>query len=177
MKNKDKDFWPSVTDPVKKPPDLSGKYTKAWLCNIDEGRRIMKVKPEQDASICHWVIEAPWAHPAWHSYSIFCHHLRPMPGSDVPVAFYLEGATHEMLVFCLDPTKGRESLIETGIVKDANWLEPANFAAQFIELDDELACDRIKRTVQEIVDEKLSPDTDFRREWIHRFGNNMMKHD
>jgi hypothetical protein len=170
------DLWADLTFPVSIPPDIAGDEGKAWLCHLEEGRTIMKIRPEQDACICHWVVEAAWAHPAWHSYSLFCQHLRPMPDYDSPVKFHLEDATHELLLFALDPRKDRVELIKTGMVK-GNWMQPANFAAQFIELDDDLARGRIRSTVQEIVDGKLSPDTDYRQMWIKRFGGNMVKHD
>lgn len=157
------------------PPDLIGDNGKAWLCHIKTGHIIKKIKSEQDACICHWVVEAIWAHPAWHSYSVFCQHLRPMVGYDKPVKFHLEDATHELVVFALDPQKNRESLINTGLV-EGRWLQPPNFAAQFIELNDDLARGRIRSTVQEIVDGRLSPDTDFRPDWVHRFGGNMTRH-
>lgn len=168
------DFWADLTFPVSIEPTLAGEKGKAWLCNIDVGHAIKGISPDSDACICHWVIEAPWAHPAWHSYSIFCQHLRPLPGYDIPVHVHLEGATHEMIVFALDPNKDRESLIKTGIV-EGRWLESANFAAQIIATDDEAAKVRIQSAVQEIIDGKLSPDTDFRAMWIERFGGNMVK--
>jgi hypothetical protein len=170
----DKEFWADVTHPVDIEPTLEGDCGEAWLCDIGVGQALMGVKPEQDATICHWVVEVPWAHPAWHSYSIISQHLRPMDGYDKAIVFHLEDATHELLVFALDPKKDRKRLIETGIV-ERHFLNPPNFAAQFIELDDDLARERIKSTVQEIVDGKLSPDTDYRQMWVKRFGGNMVK--
>jgi hypothetical protein len=52
----------------------------------------------------------------------------------------------------------------TGIV-DGAWLQPGNFAAQFIEISDELAGKRVRDGVQEICDGRLSPDTDARQAW------------
>lgn len=168
------DFWSNLTFPITSDPVLQGDHGKAWLCDIKVGHGIMNIPDDQDACICHWVVEAPWAHPAWHSYSIFCQHLRSIPGYDQPVLFHLPDATHEMLVFALDPRKDRQSMIDTGVV-EGRWMQPANFGAQFIELDDDLARERIKSTVQEIIDGKLSPDTDHISMWRHRYGGNMMK--
>jgi hypothetical protein len=168
------DLWSNISFPVTVEPYLTGKLGKAWLCNLAAGYVIMKIKPEQDACICHWVIEASWAHPAWHSYSIFCQHLRPIPGYDHPVIHHLKDATHEMLVFALDPRKDRDSMIKTGIV-EGRWLQPANFAAQFIAINDDVARKKIGLAIMEIVDGKLSPDTDYRAMWIERFGGNMVK--
>lgn len=169
-----KDLWATLTFPVTAPPELTGKSGRAWLCNNEVGNAIMGVSPDQNACICHWVVEAAWAHPAWHSYTIFCQHLRPIKGYDTPVIVHLEGATHEMLVFALDPSKDRESLIKTGIV-ESRWLQPANFAAQIRSPSDEAANAVIRLAVQEILDGVLSPDTDFRSMWVERFGGNMVK--
>lgn len=168
------DFWANLSFPVNIEPGLLAAQGKAWLCDPTIGHSVLKIKPEQDACICHWVIEAAWAHPAWHSYSIFCQHLRPMEGYDKPVITHLEGATHEMLVFALDPRKDRESMIKTGIV-DGRWMNPPNFAAQFIAMNDEVARAKIQGAVQDIIDGTLSPDTDFRAMWIERFGDNMVR--
>lgn len=53
--------------------------------------------------------------------------------------------------------------------------EPKNFAAQFIEIADALALDRVQAVVARIVDRKLSPDVDWRYQWCELFGYNMMK--
>jgi hypothetical protein len=153
-------------------PVLRGDHGRAWLCDTSVGLVKMNLKPEQDATICHWVVEAPAAHPAWHSYSLHCQHLRPMPGHEIK--FYLDGATHEMVVFALNPRLPRRGMIEDGIVA-GRWLTPPNFAVQFIESNDDDACERVKKAVQEILDGKLSPDTDYRAVWAARFGSNMLK--
>lgn len=162
-----------ITDPIVAPPVLSGPKSKAWLTNNAEGRRIMGIKAEQDACLSHWVIEAPWAHPAWHSYSLIVVHLRPIK-SIPPAELYVDGATHEMWLFAIDPHKDRNELIETGIT-NGHWLSPINFGAQFIEITDDLAVERIRNTVQMICDGKLSPDTDYRADWARLFGHNMLK--
>lgn len=161
-----------IIDPITVPPVLSGAKGKAWLTNNAEGRRIKNVPLERDACLSHWVIEAPWAHPAWHSYSLITVHLRPM--DNTPTEFYLNDATHEMWLFAIDPSKNRNELISNGIT-NGHWLSPINFGAQFIEISDDLARDRIRNAVQMICDGKLSPDTDHRREWVRLFGDNMLK--
>lgn len=161
-----------ITDQVTAKPVLTGEGTKAWLTNSAEGRRIKKLRDDEDACIMHWIIEAPWAHPAWHSYSLVVIHLRPMLGNEVKL--FLPMATHELWLFALDPEKDRNPLINTGIT-DNHWLAPINFAAQFTEISDELAKERVQAVVQRIVDRKLSPDTDFRADWVKLFGDNMVK--
>jgi hypothetical protein len=85
----------------------------------------------------------------------------------------LSRATHELVVHALDPDKPRDAAIEDGDI--ARILSPANFGAQLLEQSDELARERVRGAVAEIVAGVLSPDTDFLREWIKRFGDNMVK--
>lgn len=144
------------------PPTLVGAHTKAWQLPI-------KAAPTHD-TITHWLVEAPWAHPAWHSYYIGTIHLR-----HEGVLRYVEGGTHELVVAVIDPRVERQRIVDGDTSMKGIFLAPLNFAAQFIELDDEMARDRIKRTVQEIVDEKLSPDTDYVRDWVRLFGGNMLQ--
>lgn len=154
-------------------PVLVSEHGKAWLCDTGVGLAKMGLTPEQDCCICHWLVEAPAAHPAWHSYSIFCQHLRPMAGGP-EIKFYLDGATHEMIVFALNPRMPRKEMIETGIV-NGRWMTPPNFAVQFIESNDDDARAKVRGAVQEILDGKLSPDSDWRAAWAVRFGSNMIK--
>jgi hypothetical protein len=168
------EFGPAkITDNVTLPPAIIGPYGRAWFCDNGAGRKQMGIRDDSDATLAHWVVEAPYAHPVWHSYSIVLLHLRPM-FDDRPTIFYVDGATHEMWVYALNPGVDREPLIKTGIV-DGSWLFPGNFGAQFIEIADELAALRIKQAVQSICDGQLSPDTDHQRAWQALFGSNMIK--
>lgn len=162
-----------IKDPISLPPVLFGEGGKAWLCNEAAGLKKLGAKPEDNASLAHWVIEAPWAHPIWHSYSLVLIHLRPMAKQPSP-KIHFRDATHEMWLHALNPDKDRNHLLSDSIVK-GHWLTPSNFAAQFIEINDYEAKERIKRTVQMICDKKLSPDTDFRSEWVKLYGDNMLE--
>lgn len=68
-----------VKDRITATPDITGARGCAWQCNINDGRRQLGVSAENDATLVHWVIEARWAHPCWHSYSLVLVHLRPLP--------------------------------------------------------------------------------------------------
>lgn len=162
-----------IKDPITAEPVISGPHGKAWLCDTAKGREIMGLSGENDATLAHWIVEAPWAHPAWHSYSIVLVHLRPMPDNQETI-FYLDDATHEMWLYALNPECDRNPVIERAIVEGPCWLHPGNFAAQFIEITDDLARFRVKDAVRMICDGTLSPDTDFRSMWEHLFGDNMM---
>lgn len=148
------------------PPNATGKHGKAWLYN-----------PKTDgphAGIGCWIVEAPWAHPLWHSYAISLAHMRHVEGlQDNHV--YLEGATHEIYVFALDPNADLEKIISGEEFSGPALLHPMNFAAQFIANDDEEAQARVYKSIKEIIDGKLSPDTDFISMWVQRYGDNMLR--
>src|SRR4051812_16237629 len=156
-----------ITDPIAEKPGMSGLFGKAWT--ITDDNRLTG----REHSLAHWLIEAPRAHPVWHSYSLVMHHLRPMKNLTKPM-IYLPGATHEVCLFALDPMVDRRPLIAGGKV-EALWLMPGNFAAQFIAATDAVARDRVRWAAQAVCDGVLNPDTDFRRQWVDLFGDNMMR--
>lgn len=150
-------------------PDMEGPHGRAWKNDIEAMARRYPDGPPASTTVASWIVEAPWAHPAWHSYMIACVHLRDTPGMDPP-KIYRQGATHEIFVIALNPRHKR------AIDDYAKMLTPVNFAAQFVQAGgDESARDRIAATVREILDGKLSPDTDFRRQWVARFGDSNRK--
>lgn len=164
-----------IHDPLTLPPTMQGPKGKAWGVDIKEAVRKFGKDPAKDGCVGCWLVEAPWAHPIWHSYIICLVHLRQIEGSQPPL-MYLSCATHEFWVYVLDPeVTPRKAIIEG----DANWfkyrLTPCNFGAQIVENTDDLARERLVAAVQDICDGKLSPDTDFMHSWVERFGDNMIK--
>lgn len=155
------------------PPDLTGRHGRAWLVDTRAQVRAQGMNPEHGAEVSAWLVEAPWAHPCWHSYVIVLVHLRPLPGRPLETVYYLDGATHEMWVFAVDPDADRQAMLTTSFGKW--WLRPKNFAAQMIEITDKLAADRVRDAVRDVIEGTLSPDTDHRRAWVARFGANMMR--
>lgn len=155
-------------------PTIRCFHGRAWAMSIDGVCAHRGITREECGDLSSWIIEAAWAHPVWHSYWLHLQHLRPVAGERGahPLKIHLEGATHEMVLFAIDPEKARQPQIETGLV---HYLLPGNFAAQFIEPDDDAAIERIRKTVQLICDGNLSPDTDFLYEWKKRFGDNMVR--
>jgi hypothetical protein len=123
-----------------------------------------------DARSAAWLVEAPWAHPVWHSYSVTL--LRLANINPAHRLLYLDNATHEIQVAALDPSVPRQPQVDSG---DFAQLSPMNFCAQFIAPTDDNALHRVQRTVIAIVNGKLSPDTDFRDSWISLYGDNMVK--
>ena len=167
-------LFEGIKDPIMREPDCQGSHSRAWQCDLDALRKALNVQPEDDGTLVHWIIEAPWAHMVWHSYAIICVHLRPLPDNR-PTKQYLKGATHELWVYALDPDKPRLPMIEGSSQATNGFLVPKNFAAQFIVENDAAALLKVKDAVQKVCDGMLSPDTDYVRHWAHLFGDNMLK--
>ncbi|WP_291854802.1 hypothetical protein [Bradyrhizobium sp.] len=168
----DVDLAAPIKHPIAAPAVLEGARGKAWLVDLAALRRAKGISADDDGALAHWVVEAPGAHPCWHSYSVVLIHLRPLPG--VITRFYRDNATHEIWVVTIDPDVDRNVML-TGHLR-ACWLQPHNFAAQFVEIADHLAQQRVRAAVQSICAGTLSPDTDFIAQWVALFGDNMMRH-
>lgn len=159
-------------DRSKYPPNLTGEHGAAWEVDLAAARRAMEWPEESDPTICAFVVFAPWAHLAWAYYLIGAIHLRPLPNLK-PAKINLPGATHEIIVEALHP--------ETAPNPDAGKFErlhPPNFIGQWVAqarrnpVDlDRAAAAKVRGAVEEILAGKLSPDSDFIREWVKRFSD------
>ena len=164
-----------IKDPITLRPVFEGPHGQAWLVDL-AGYCARQSIPRDSLALVRWyIIEAPWAHPTWHSYSLSLVHLRPMlrKGEYIPVIRHVEGATHEFILTALNPLIDRNALLIGKLVPEA-FLLPHNFAAQWRTVDDAAAKDLMDSTVTDIVRGRLSPDTDFREQWVQRFGNAML---
>jgi hypothetical protein len=166
----------AILDPITATPCFAGPSGRAWRCRPPLYREEPGFNEGEDAHAAGWVIEAPQAHPFWHSYLMTLIHLRPLPVNR-PTIFYLEGATHEIWLHALTPDGSRQKLVDGHSPggEASNLLVPLNFAAQLIELSDESAVKRCEAAIQRVCDGTLSPDTDHIRTWMHLFGDNMIK--
>lgn len=144
-------------------PELKGALGRAW--QFDRPAILAKhpsnVPPE--LTLETWAVHAAYAHPVWHSYMIALISLRELLGAPKPV-INLVGATHEIIVYALNPE------FPIDLQDQPKLLTPANFHGQFIAESDAAAELRMRATVQDVIDGKLNPDTDFSRHWIHRFS-------
>jgi hypothetical protein len=153
-------------------PTLRGKLGDAWLIDLRAvaRRRGLVDDPRAAVTLPAWIASAPYAHPIWSSYMICTISLRETPG--VPKAkVSMEGATHEVMVFAIDPD------CRPAVDDIPRLLHPVNFAGQFIEPSDEAAAARVRQAVQDVIDGVLSPDTDFLQDWVQRFSGSNLKRD
>jgi hypothetical protein len=155
-------------DQAKFPPTLKTDHGAAW--ELDD------TTETGTARVASWVVFCPWAHPFWSYYLIAAVHLRKQNG--VPDGkVLLPGATHEVFVMALDPQKVPDVLLPA-----RSALSPMNFAGQWIAAarlnpvdQDKAAARDIRKCVDDILAGTLSPDTDFRRQWVERFsGSNLL---
>lgn len=148
-------------------PTMTGLHGRAWELDMAEARRNFGVDKD-DSTVGVFCVEAPYGHPIWHSYMLSMIHLRPLVGQSRLPTINRPGATHEIMVFALDPERQREPFITA---KDhPHLLRPANFVGQVIEASDDDAASLLRATVQDVIDGKLNPDTDYMKWWAERFG-------
>jgi hypothetical protein len=138
--------------------ETTGPHGIAWRVSANSSPAI----------VAQWIVEARWAHPLWHLYLIAVCHLRDVAGCPSPI-IHAPGSTHEISVWAIDPAWN------LNLQQMPPRLHPANFAGQFREACDGLAEQLVEAAVLEILEGKLSPDTDFMRDWINRFGSACVK--
>jgi hypothetical protein len=163
-----------MIDKIDIHPTGTGPHGKFWEVDVERAIAHIGGQRDQDGTVTSILVEAPYAHPIWHSYWLFCTHLRPIirDGKPLETKFYLESATHELWLMALAPDKPRQPQIISG---NMQYLTPKNFGAQFIAASDGMARDRVLKTAEDIVDGKLNPDTDYIKWWAERWGTNMLK--
>lgn len=140
-------------------PDYLGQVGRVWELDVDPDR----TRPEHAAAIGGWLIEAPWAVPAWNYHVASLVHLRDIPGTK-PAVITVDGASHELTMWSLDPQyEDQIDPQDTSTLKHV--LTPIDMAEQFVSPSDQRALEVVRFAIQKCVDGELIPDTDFRSEW------------
>lgn len=161
-----------ITYPLTTPPEVVGRFGRAWRCDLAAIRSRLPPGTLPDAVVVHWVIEAPWSHQVVHSYSLMMVHLRHMMGRQ-PVQKLIPGASHEVCLQAIHPDAPRERFL-TEPADPRAWIEPMTFAAQLAEPTDEAAASRVLRAVELVCGGRLSPHPSHARAWAEMFGDNML---
>jgi hypothetical protein len=142
-------------------PELIGDFGQAWQHDM---HAIASTFAQRALTVASWIMQVPAAHPHWTYYWIGCVSLRDI--ADMPPAkVILDGATHEVMLYAVAPD--HPPAIDVAPV----LMAPANFHGQFIAGDDAAAAAKVRETIVEVLQGTLSPDTDFRREWIRRYSD------
>jgi hypothetical protein len=162
---------PDYHGPGLLPPGDNHADARAWSLDLPAIRARHGLPADGDAGIAVWVIDSPGSHPVWWWYRLSLIHLRPRFADDLPL-IYLPGATHELVLEALDPTFYPPPVDDI----PPRFLIPANFAAQLRCPSDAAAIKTVEtQAILPLMQGTLHPDTDFRRLWIDRFGDNMIK--
>lgn len=118
------------------------------------------------------LITAPAWHPVWSQYVVTVVDLAPHPGVR-EATLQFPGATHELLVFAVNPAHGRltpDRFNELVLAGTSVYLSPVNIVHQFTATDDEM------RTIawlcgRAVTEGELNPETGdapdrVREEWL-----------
>lgn len=122
-----------------------------------------------------WLITAPWAHPLWSQYALLLTDLTTPIGT--PPVIHLDGATHEVLLYALDPKYPIANVQVMIAEKQFHPLNPPNHGYQFKAESDDAAVVRLQEVVDQIEARRLSPDTDLRLPWnlLFRDGHSLLR--
>lgn len=138
-----------MTDILDTSPTYQSPTTRVWALD-----------PFDDQTSCglgSWYVHAPWMHPAWHSYVCSLIHLRRVPGES-PAFLKFPEATHEFLVFALDPKHKFDQ-------KELHVLTPPNIVRQFTRDTDAYALEIVTDRMILVGEGSVSLDSDFRSHW------------
>lgn len=113
--------------------------------------------------IAQWLLDAPGAHPHWRYHVLTVVHLRPLEG--IPEAsVQFPGASHEMQVLALDPTK--DDVVDSADWSTmTHWMTPPDVVVQFIVGDDADARKVARLAAHAVAQGRLVPDSDYRTHW------------
>ena len=101
--------------------------------------------PEQEATLSHWFLHAPPAHPIWPQYLFFLVHLRDVEGQSRPPVRPHPDDTHNIMLAALNPEHGpwtAENVTTKMLDPHRTWaaiLSPLNVSAFVREATDEQA--------------------------------------
>jgi len=107
-----------------------------------------------------WFLDAPWCHPMWKQYYVSLIHLGHVEGLGAATVV-VPGATHELLVFALDP----QNQMDPTMLTPPKMLTPQNLGQQFQAESPEKAKATISALLKQVCHGTLSVDSDYRRVW------------
>lgn len=117
------------------------------------------------ATVACWLVDCPVSHPVWNQYFLSLIMLREVEGVK-PATIKLEGATHEIMIFAIDPRhpQTKESMDEKmAAPAPVPVLFPPNICQQFKAEHDADAMSKIEHLLKTII----SLDSDFRSRWVY----------
>ena len=113
-----------------------------------------------------WLVDAPWAHPAWQQYLFSLADLET--DISAPVVEYCENPSHELIVWAVDPkvqVATGDSVEEWQAGFGKALLYPPNHIQQFRAASDDGAYQIVAQVVELVEKKRLSPDSHYREKW------------
>lgn len=122
---------------------LQGQFGTATEVRVEDPPTV-----DQTATLVSWFLHCPGQSPAWSHYLLTIIHLRPIEGVR-PARISVPHATHEVMLFALDPTSPGPSVLDP-----ETWrpLTPYNTAEQLELPDDDEAILLLRLAAQSVVD-------------------------
>jgi len=142
---------------TRRNPDVLGAAGNAW-----------RLKTEgHPTTLAQWIAHVPSAHPFWPWCLVTLIHLREVEGFP-PAVKTKPGATHEIMIFAIDPERCPEPDPERCPEPDPDrdpelgfpYLTPANLVDQFLVKSDEDALKLVKGLVKGFCAGLRTPDSD-----------------
>lgn len=136
-------------------PDITGRAARAWQVTYDRDG-----DPRVDSHVGTWIIEGPF-HPFWSQWAMTIIELKEVEGMPPPNRKYPE-ADAEFLIVSLNP----DHPAETTVNPQLRFLEPPDVAFQCDGLDREQLEALLRGCVDDVVEGRISPDSDYRQTWL-----------
>lgn len=142
-------------------PWIDQPHTKIY--NVTELAYEQFHKNPDDATLALWFVHAPWMHMAWQWHVAGLIHLRDIEGQSKDPTFTVPGATHEFMVWALNPDMPLDFSIEKPAINPLQLLQPVSIVQQFKAENDAKALERIEHILEHVGKGEITLDTDGRR--------------
>jgi hypothetical protein len=118
-----------------KEPTISGDRGRAW--KVDLSAQVEHV--DQTACLQSWIIEQPGVHVFWSRWQVSVVHLRDIPGQSKQAFKKFPEATHEFMIFALDPECYGEHEAWPAKIERVGLMHPADLVHQVAVTSDQVA--------------------------------------
>lgn len=126
-------------------------------------------------TLASWLISGNF-HLAWNQWLVSLVHLRGKVDGE-PSKIVLEGATHELTIWSIHPDAPALSALSTiddlvfvepsSNTRISIFLNPVDICQQLIAKNDAEAMAKVETVLTMVANNRLSPDSDFRKLWFH----------
>ena len=108
-----------------------------------------------------WLITGPF-HPVWNQWIVSLIHLRDGENEQLPAQRKNPNLTHQLIIASINPDTPATA---DSPIEEIGLLTPHDLAHQFQAENDAAALERVEQCLELVKQEKLSPDSDYRKTW------------